>query len=242
MDLRYGLPNQTIDDVRRSARMAAALAPDRVAVFGYAHVPWFKSRQRLIDETALPGPQLRMQQQEAAHAEFVAQGYEAIGLDHYALPSDPLAIAARSGALRRNFHGYVHEERMALIGVGASAISTLPQGYAQNAPEIGAWRRAISTDQLATVRGRALTEDDRRRGGLIESLLCRFEADLSRFGGRGAYARELHALTPLIEDGLVCIEGERLIIPQDARPLARVVAEKFDAYRDLEGARHSSVI
>ncbi len=243
MDLMYGLPHQTAGDVRRAARVVAALAPDSVAVFGYAHAPWFKSRQKLIDADALPDGRQRMEQEAAARAELLAAGYEPVGLDHYAKPNDDLAIAARAGELHRNFHGYVTDDRaVALIGLGASAISTLPQGYAQNAAEIGAWRKAIASDRFATARGRELNEDDRRRGRLIESLLCRFAVDLRDFGGRQAFAAELDELKPFVRDGLAALDGEMLTIPEDARPLARVTAALFDAYRDKGETRYSRVI
>lgn len=242
MDLMYGLPQQTLDDARHSARLAAEFGPDRIAVFGYAHVPWLKSRQRLIDAEALPGARLRMEQQAAMREEFDAAGYVAVGLDHYAKPKDALARAARSGTLSRNFHGYVERDRTPLIGLGASAISTLPQGYAQNPAVVRSWNRAIAANCLPTVRGHALTGEDRRRGKLIEALLCQFTVDLSGFGGSEAFANEMQILVPLARDGLVIVRGDRITIPPKARPLARLVAEVFDAYRHVGAARHSRAV
>jgi len=241
-DLMYGLPHQTPEDSRRTAEACARLAPNRISVFGYAHVPWFKTRQKLIDEAALPDTAARMEAAEAVRAALEQEGYVAIGFDHYARPDDPLAKAAQSGALKRNFQGYVHDDADALIGLGASAISTLPQGYAQNASEVGAWARAIKAGQFATARGRALTDADRTRRALIERILCDFAVDLDTFGGASAYADELSALSPLAADGLVRISGAQLTVPDDARPLARLVAQAFDAYQAQGGAKHSKAV
>lgn len=241
-DLLYGLPHQTPTSVRRTAELAASLRPARFSVFGYAHVPWFKSRQRLIDEAALPDAGARLALAAAIGEELEAAGYVAIGYDHYALPDDPIAKAAREGALERNFQGFVETAADVLIGVGPSAISTLPHGYAQNEPEVGAWSAAVLTGGLATKRGRALTEEDRRRRGLITRLLCDFAVDLADHGGADAFARELDDLEPLARDGLVRIEGGRLTIPSEARAFTRVVAQVFDAYRNDGAARHSRAV
>lgn len=241
-DLMYGLPSQSAADVQASVAAAVRLAPQRIALFGYAHVPWFKKRQRLIDVAALPDAAERMAQAEAARAALCAAGYEAVGFDHFARPDDPLALAARNGALKRNFQGFVSGAGGAILGLGPSAISTLPQGYAQNAPEVGAWREAIAAGRLATVRGHALTPEDRRRGALIERLLCDFSADLTEFGGAAILEDALEMLEPLVEDGLVVINETLLSIPREARPLCRVVAQAFDAYARTGRGRHSQAV
>lgn len=241
-DLMYGLPGQTVESVTRTAERAAALKPARFSVFGYAHVPWFKSRQKLMDEAALPGTELRLELADAIRAALERTGYVAIGYDHFALPDDSIAVAARSGSLGRNFQGFVESACDALIGLGPSAISTLPQGYAQNEPEIGAWMSRISGGAFATKRGRALTLDDVTRRDLIMRLLCEFQVDLEDFGGGAAFANELRYLQPLARDGLVRIDGTRLCVPDAARPFARLVAEAFDAYRNEGQARHSKAV
>jgi oxygen-independent coproporphyrinogen-3 oxidase len=241
-DLLYGLPHQTLESVRTTARLAASLRPQRFSVFGYAHVPWFKARQRLMNEAALPGTAERSALAEAIRDELATAGYVAIGYDHYALPDDAIAIAAGEGALARTFQGFVEAEADALIGLGPSAISTLPRGYAQNEPEVGAWRAAVVAGGLATKRGVALSDEDRCRRDLIMTLLCAFSVDLARFGGRERFARELAALAPLISDGLVVLEGERLSVPEPMRPFARLTAQAFDAYREAGAARHSRAI
>ncbi|MGA8157283.1 MAG: oxygen-independent coproporphyrinogen III oxidase, partial [Rhodoplanes sp.] len=132
VDLMYGLPGQTIADVEATADLAAALHPARLALFGYAHVPWFKANQKLIDEAALPGAGERIEQARAAALRLAGHGYVPIGLDHFARADDELALAGRTGGLRRNFQGYTTDPADALIGLGASAIGKLPQGFAQN--------------------------------------------------------------------------------------------------------------
>lgn len=241
-DLIYGLPYQTSDSVRRTAERAASLRPARLSVFGYAHVPWFKARQKLMDEAALPDTAARFALAETIRETLGGLGYVAIGYDHYARTDDPIAVAAAEGRLERNFQGFVESRCDALIGVGPSAISTLPQGYAQNEPEVGAWRSAVITGQFATKRGWALNEEDRRRGALIMRLLCEFTVDLDDFGGSEGLDAALRDLAPLARDGLVRIEGARLSIPEDARPFARLVAQAFDAYRDEGAARHSRAV
>lgn len=239
MDLMYGLPGQSVDDVVRSSRLALAMSPDRVALFGYAHVPWFKPRQQLIDAARLPDARRRLEQAEAAREVWMSAGYDAVGFDHFAKSDDALAVAAREGRATRSFQGYSLSEGDALIGFGASAISTLPQGYAQNAASVRTWRSAITASRFATARGHAFTDDDRRRGALIDALLCAFAVDLDAYGGVEAFGSELAALAPLIADGLAQLDGALLTVPVQARPVARLVAAAFDAYPQ---ARHSLAI
>ncbi len=241
-DLMYGLPAQSIDDARASARKALALGPDRLSVFGYAHVPWFKTRQRLIDADTLPDISARAAQAAAVTETILEAGYMEIGLDHYARPDDPLARAAREGGLHRNFQGYVDDDCAVLVGLGASAISNLPQGYAQNNPDVGQWSRAVRKGVLPTARGYALTEDDRTRKDIIERILCDFEVDLAPHGGIAAFPEAVARLAAPARDALVTLDGDRLMIPQDARRLARVVASAFDSHHQASPARHSRAV
>ncbi len=179
LDLIYGLPLQTEESVARTARRALALNADRVAVFGYAHVPWMKKHQQLIPEETLPGPLARFAQQHAIHRVLTEEGgYIPVGLDHYARPGDAMAEAATTRSLHRSFQGYTDDGAPALIGFGASAIGSLPQGYVQNAPTALAYGKAIEAGGLAIVRGVALTADDRLRRDLIERLMCDLEVDV----------------------------------------------------------------
>jgi len=241
-DLMYGLPMQSTEDLLNSIKLAAAIAPERFALFGYAHVPWFKRRQRLINEATLPDARTRFEQAEAARETLMQLGYIAVGLDHFAKPGDALAVAARNHLLRRNFQGYVAKIPDAILGFGPSAISTLPQGFAQNLNGVSAWARAVEAEHHPIARGHTQSKDDRRRAALIEAIMCNFEADLSAFGGRAEFARELGALAPLVATGVVVIEGERLSLPQSMQPFCRLVAQAFDAYGGDDAARHSKAI
>ncbi|MBS0385591.1 MAG: oxygen-independent coproporphyrinogen III oxidase, partial [Proteobacteria bacterium] len=207
MDLMYGLPNQTNEDLVHTLRTAAEMRPQRIALFGYAHVPWFKKRQRLIDAARLPGPEARFDQAEAARLELAALGYTTVGLDHYCLPGDDLLAAAERGNLHRNFQGYVANSTGVILGFGPSAISTLPQGYAQNMHEPGAWAKAIENEKLPIARGHRLSADDCARRDIIERLMCELTADLTPLGGARACARELGALAALADNGLVVVDG-----------------------------------
>lgn len=245
-DLMYGLPHQSVADLIRSLSLAVALKPARVSLFGYAHVPWFKTHQRLIDESALPDAALRFRQAEEARDFLLDAGYQAIGLDHFALPSDPMAVAARERRLKRNFQGYTTDDAEALIGFGASAIGRLPQGFVQNSPDIGGYQRAIDAGEFATVRGLAVTAEDRIRGDVIERLMCDFAADLDTVAhahgvDRGFFDRDLGRLAELEEQGLVTRRGRTVLVSEAGRPLVRVVAAVFDAHLSRAG-RHSAAV
>jgi oxygen-independent coproporphyrinogen-3 oxidase len=247
LDLMYGLPGQSADDVRCSATLAASLRPQRLACFGYAHVPWIKPHQRLIDAAALPGAAERLAQAAAAHETLVERGYVPIGLDHFARPDDRLAAAARTGRLRRNFQGYTTDQADALIGLGASAIGRLPQGFVQNAPDVGGYGRAIGSGRLATARGIALTAEDRVRGRIIERLMCNFSVDLDAVIAAGeagdGFAAELAALAPLATENLLRLDdGKRVTMTEQGRPFVRLAAAAFDAYLAKARTRHSIAV
>ena len=248
LDLMYGLPKQTAEDVRKTTSLAHALKPQRIAVFGYAHVPWFKPQQKLIDEHDLPPGAERLVQAQAAHETLVQFGYLPIGLDHYARTDDDLAPAAMTGRLHRNFQGYTVDDADALLGLGASAISRLPQGFAQNAPDVGNYSRAIATGKLATVKGIALSDDDRIRGRIIEQLMCGMAVDLPaatkgcNFDMAEAFAGALDLLRPLAADGSLIIDGQRIEVTEKGRPFVRLVASAFDAYLTRDRARHTAAV
>lgn len=240
LDLMYGLPQQTVEDVRETARRAASLSPDRLAIFGYAHVPWFKKRQRLMDESALPNAGTRLAQAKAAQEELTALGFVAVGMDHFARPDDALAIAAAHGALRRNFQGYVAGEALPIIGLGPSSISKLPQGYAQNITDVTAWRTCVREDRLPIARGHALSADDALRARLIEDIMCGFEADLSPLD-EAALRDVMARMSPLQADGVVTLDARRVRIPEAMRPACRIAAQALDAYAAAP-TRHSKAI
>jgi oxygen-independent coproporphyrinogen-3 oxidase len=248
IDLMYGLPGQSAQDVERSVKLAHQLQPQRFAIFGYAHVPWFKPHQKLIDQTALPGPAARIAQARVAHETLISLGYVPIGLDHYARDTDSLAVASRTGRLRRNFQGYTTDEADALVGLGTSAIGQLPQGFVQNDPATGNYSRAIMAGKLATVRGISLSADDRMRARIISEIMCNMACDLDR-AAEGHAARTLPSfevetgkLEPFVAEGLVRIDGPRISVAEQGRPYLRLIAAAFDAYLAQSHARHSVAV
>jgi oxygen-independent coproporphyrinogen-3 oxidase len=232
-DLIYGLPFQTVRSCIDTVEQALRLQPDRLSVFGYAHVPSFKPHQRKINESALPGPAERHEQAQAVAATLTAAGYRQIGLDHFALPGDSLALAADTGMLRRNFQGYTTDSCSALLAFGASAIGRLPQGFVQNSSRIPEYVRRICGGSVAIVRGCSVGKDDSRRGAIIEQLMCNYRAQI---GAVDAPLEELEA------DGLIRRSGSWIEITEEARPLVRAVAAAFDAYLPRSAAAHVTAI
>ncbi len=240
IDLIYGLPHQSVAGIQRTAEQVIALAPDRIALFGYAHVPAMKPHQRLIDERALPDSAQRWAQFEAAAERLQQAGYLWIGLDHFARPDDPLAIAGSSGRLRRNFQGYTTDRCAALIGLGASAIAALPQGYVQNRVGFKDYADALGAAGLPIARGFALSADDRRRRAIIERLMCDRWVDLAALDS--ADLPELDRLADMAADGLVEIGGTRIAITDRGRPFMRTVCAVFDRYLVPAAGRYSRAV
>jgi oxygen-independent coproporphyrinogen-3 oxidase len=247
VDLIYGLPHQTVASAVATVETILALQPDRFSVFGYAHVPSFKHHQRKIDAAALPNGPERHAQSEAIAARLVEAGYVRIGIDHFALPGDPMTRAQAERRLHRNFQGYTTDAADALIGLGASAIGRLPQGYVQNEVLIGAYVSDASSGQLATAKGFAFRRDDRLRGELIERLMCDFRVDLDAVCER--YGEPLDRLTGVGADldrfaaeGLIRREGGVIELEPEARSLVRAVAASFDAYLPQSTRTHSPAV
>ncbi len=247
LDLMYGLPNQTTANTLATVEAVLRLQPERIALFGYAHVPWMKPHQRLIDEGALPWPAARLEQAEAAADRLAEEGYVRIGLDHFARGDDEMAKALAAGRLRRNFQGYTTDPAETLLGLGASAIGRLPQGYVQNVPQDLGWRVAVQTGQLPVARGVAITDEDLFRGEIIERLMCDLAVDLDAVCAR--HGREmsdlsdaLARLTPFIGDGLARLDGCRLEIIGHGRLVVRSMCAAFDAYFEPAAGRHSKTL
>ncbi|WP_324074481.1 MAG: oxygen-independent coproporphyrinogen III oxidase [Erythrobacter sp.] len=237
-DLMYGLPQQTAEDLAESLEYTRKLGADRVAVFGYAHVPHLVPRQTMIPEDALPGAEARFAMAGQAHDVLTGHGYEAIGFDHFALPHDSMAKVTRAGALRRNFQGFTDDPADVLIGMGSSAISGFPGLFAQNDKHNGRYRTLSAEGRLSANHGFARSAEDALRGGVIEALLCRSEADLpARLLGEVQ-----ERLAPFTARGLAKLSGSRLQITHDGLPYARVIASLFDAYRAVTQRRFSSAI
>lgn len=246
-DILYGLPYQTLDTLRQTVGDIVSLAPDRIALFGYAHVPWMKKHQTMIPEDALPGVEERYAQMTAAAAMLVEAGYQAIGIDHFAKPDDRLAVAARTGRMRRNFQGYTDDQATALIGFGASSIGQLPQGYVQNMAATGEYERMADANGLAVVRGIALSDDDKMRSHVIERIMCDFAFDFSpvkeRFGDMAeAVTAEARQFARTNQDGLCEVDQTGFRLTARGRPLARTVASVFDAYFGNGKGRHSIAV
>jgi oxygen-independent coproporphyrinogen-3 oxidase len=247
IDLIYGLPHQTAATARATAEQVAVLRPNRVAIFGYAHVPWMKPHQRLIPEAALPAAAARLAQAEVAAAALAAAGYVRVGLDHFALPEDNMARAANAGRLARNFQGYTTDAAPALIGLGASSIGTLPQGYVQNEIDVRRYAAAIAAGQFATARGIAISPEDRARRAIIERLMCDLEADVAEAAANenlpaADFAAEFARLSGAAADGLVELAPPRIRITELGRPFLRTVCAAFDSYLPANKARHSRAV
>ena len=244
-DILYGLPFQTPARISDSVQKLLSLAPDRVALYGYAHVPWMSRRQQMIPSDAIPTPQERLRLFETAAKLFEWDGYEAIGIDHFARPEDRMAQAARQGKLRRNFQGYTDDTSGVLVGLGASSISRFPEGFAQNASGTSDYTKAVRAGQFSTHRGHAFAGEDTLRGRIIEALMCDFRVSLTElqrdFGATEAQLAPMFAQAKAQFGDMVELTAEGLSIPPRARPLTRMIARAFDAY-DQSKARHSAAI
>ena len=246
-DLIYGLPYQTVDSITKTIALSQQMYPDRVALFGYAHVPWMAKNQRMIPEDALPDAEARYAQASAASERLIDAGYLDIGLDHFAHPEDSLAIAAGNGTLRRNFQGYTTDQAATLLGFGATSIGKTPSGYVQNIAETRAWTRAVEEGDLPVAKGHALSDDDRLRGYVIEQIMCQGVVDLAGLNREFAMPddwcqNELRQLETLVEDDMITLEAGIARLTERGRPLARIVASIFDSYRQHATSRHSVAV
>ncbi|MXU65569.1 oxygen-independent coproporphyrinogen III oxidase [Oceanomicrobium pacificus] len=245
IDMVYGLPYQTPERFARTLDMTRALSPDRIALFGYAHVPWMAKRQKMIPEAALPGPEARLALFRQAEAAFLADGHIALGIDHFARPQDSLAVAAANGRMKRNFQGYTDDLCTALIGFGASSIGNLPQGFVQNVSATMGYHKAIEAGDLPVAKGLAFTLEDRVRGRAIETLMCDFEIDraalAATFGDMAALIDSDLAALAESYTGFVVDDGTCFRVTPEGRPLTRIIAAGLDAYQNGT-ARHSQAV
>ncbi|MCF4099113.1 oxygen-independent coproporphyrinogen III oxidase [Maritalea mediterranea] len=247
LDVLYGLPHQTTERLMDTVAKTAFLQPDRIALFGYAHVPWMKTHQKMIDEAALPGTDERFEHAMLAADALVDAGYERVGFDHFALPQDKMAVAARNGTLRRNFQGYTVDPADAMIGFGGSAIGQNRDGYIQNVVPTGQYQAMIDKGELAVGKGYALTEEDRMRGHVIEQLMCQFSFDkielVARYGDAAkAILREANLIAAQHQDGFIENDEHRFAVVGHGKPFVRAIAAKFDAYFGRGTARHSKAV
>jgi oxygen-independent coproporphyrinogen-3 oxidase len=237
VDLIYGLPHQELGSWRRTLeRVIAGLSPDRVSLFGYAHVPWLKAHQKRIDEATLPSAATRLALFQAGVEAFVTAGYEFIGLDHFAKPTDEMAKARRTGDLHRNFMGFHTSAGSDMVAFGITGIGDVGGVYLQNRHKIPDWERDLEAGRLPVERGYRRTEDDRLRGGIIQSLMClgRVGRDVLEAGGRApwrsAYAAEVERLAPMAADGLLAMDDAGLRLTPLGRLFVRNVCMVFDAH------------
>lgn len=244
-DILYGLPHQSNTRMADSVQKLLSLSPDRVALYGYAHVPWMARRQNMIPTEALPTPEARLELFETAQRLFQWDEYKEIGIDHFARPEDGLSVAQTLGRLRRNFQGYTDDRSEVLIGLGASSISRFPHGYAQNAAATSAHTAAIRGGRFSTSRGHVFVGEDRLRARLIEALMCDFRIDGDEI--RRDFSISSPDLSALFEPvaarfpNMIDVSGGNFVLHRQAHPLTRVIAREFDAY-DLSKAGHSTAI
>jgi len=236
-DLMYGLPGQTADSIAVTAERAAILAPGRIAFFGYAHVPWMKKHMHMLSIPELPDAAARYDLFYSGRQVFEAAGYRMIGIDHFVRERDSMFAAFSAGSLRRNFQGYTVDSSTALLGLGSSSISRLPEGYAQNTTDMRHYTAAITSGKLAVARGYRLTGEDRLYGAAIEALMCYMQLDIGAFAAafrinEAVLQPCLARLQPFIEDGLVTLENGVIRILPGAELIARAVARAFDQYAE----------
>ena len=245
-DLVYGLPFQTEARFLETLKQTLSLEPSRIALFSYAHMPQIKKHQRLIQADWLPGPLEKLELYRLARETLEKSGYITVGIDHFAMPDDPLAQAMQNRSLRRNFQGYVVDDSDAVIGIGSSAISQFPGGYIQNDASTPEYGKRISQGKLASVRGYGFSGDDTARKYLIDALMCFLSVDVGdichRFGlEKDYFADELCELQTEPYREIAAVEGRKLYVITPHRMAARVVASVFDRYCGAALSRYSKV-
>lgn len=247
MDLMYGLPFQDTAEIERMIDLTVELQPNRIALFGYAHVPWMKSHQKLIKEETLPDAAERWQQFTLAVERLKVLGYVQIGFDHFAHPDDPMATAVETGDLHRNFQGYTTDSAPAMLGFGASSIGYLPQGYVQNESPLKGYSQAIYSGVLPVARGIALSNADTLHRAIIEDVMCNLTVDLAARCAQfdtevSTLDGDVEKLKPLVDDGICTIDGSTITVTETGRPFIRLVASAFDEYLDSGLGRHSKAV
>jgi oxygen-independent coproporphyrinogen-3 oxidase len=240
MDLMVGLPHQTLDTYTETLKEITAMAPDRLAVFGYAHVPWMKKHQKLIVQADLPNFETRMALQDLILDTLERQGYVHIGMDHFAKAGDELVRAQRGKTLWRNFQGYTTHRNADIYAFGASSISQTNDVYAQNEKRPTGYQQLIGKEGLATVKGYRMTTDDKLRRDVIIELMCDLSLSKARIARRwkinfdAYFDKSLALLAPLQADGLVEIDADDIRVTNLGRLFLRNIAMCFDAYLNAE--------
>ncbi len=249
VDLIYGLPHQTPERFAATLADVLRMAPDRLALFNFAYLPAAFPHQKVIDAQALPSPDTKLRMLEEAVATLTSAGLVFIGMDHFARPEDPLALALRDRSLTRNFQGYTTCGHADLVGFGVSSIGEVGGGYAQNLKSVAEYGAAVQSDRFATCRGLVLDEEDVLRRDVILRLMCQFRLDKRDVERRYAiesfdrrFAAELSQLEPMAEDGLVEIDRDSIEVTPLGRLLVRNIAMSFDAYLGKSTVRYSRTV
>ena len=238
IDLIYGLPHQTLATIEKTIAQTISLEPNRISLFGYAHVPWMKKHQQLVPENHLPDKNMRMGIFDKATFLLQEATYQAIGLDHFAKADDTLSFAMRQKTLQRNFQGYTTDMADVLLGLGVSSISSLPQGYGQNTSSIIDYIKSIKERKLPTIRGIELKEDDRKRRAIIMSLMCHMSAHIPQ----SHYMAEITKLKPYFNAGEITYENEILRVSPKAKQHLRLIASVFDRYLSTTTQLYSQAV
>ncbi len=242
-DLIYGLPGQTLETRAATLERVRTLRPTRIALYSYAHVPWMQKHQNVLERRGLPSPEEKVELFVGLAQGLVDAGYVPVGMDHFALPDDPLVRALEAGTLRRTFMGYTTGRGLDTVGLGVSAISWVGSSYAQNHKDIGAWRDAVHGGSMPWLRGFLLSQDDEIRRELIVELSCTMRADLGALGerfdmdARAWLADDLVRLQPLADDGLVILHDDGIEVTDLGRLFVRNVCMVFDRYLEGDPAR-----
>lgn len=248
VDLIYGLPHQTIDSFDRTLDEVLTLEPDRFAIYTYAHVPWIKPAQKLLEGDALPGPEEKLAMQKHIVERLTAEGYDYIGMDHYSRHDDALAKARRGGTLRRNFQGYSTRAGVDIYGFGMSAISQIDGLYLQNPRELEAYQVAVEQQDFPIYRAYLLNDDDRIRREWIMALMCHARLDFEQISERLGvdvtryFADEIQELTPMQRDGLVVVDETGITVTDRGRLLLRNICMPFDAHIEGGEDRYSRTV
>ncbi|WP_447891295.1 oxygen-independent coproporphyrinogen III oxidase [Pseudomonas hormoni] len=246
IDLIYGLPRQTPDNFARTVEEVINLQPDRLSVFNYAHLPERFMPQRRINSDELPTPAQKLEMLQRTIEQLTAAGYRYIGMDHFALPDDELAIAQEESTLQRNFQGYTTHGHCDLIGLGVSAISQIGDLYCQNSNDLNQYQNALASTQLATNRGLLCNADDRVRRAVIQQLICRFNVEFAEIEQafnidfRGYFGKLWPQLQGMAADGLIELNNDRINVLPAGRLLVRSVCMVFDAYLEEQNRQRFS--
>lgn len=246
-DLMYGLPYQTVESVQQNVHLAAGLRPDRVAIFGYAHVPWMRPHQKVLERHPLPDNKERFLQAEAARESLLQSGYVVVGMDHFSKPEDSLAKALNDHELYRNFQGYTTDGCKTLLGLGISSIGRFSCAYIQNTANFKSYKEAVSAGRLPIERGCAITAEDEIFGEVIEAIMCYNAVDFKDVCTR--HERDAVILAParerlreFVDDGLVELTGNTLRVTETGRPFVRAICTAFDSYFERRPNRHAAVV